>query len=180
MLALMVVLFLLEKSGVPLVLQLSFKGDVKRETLFLQQYGQSVAGPLTVLLVWQLDNDSKHWKCAGISVLAASVACFILKRLFGRVRPNRPDAGKFLGPSIKHANWRESFPSSHSACALAISVPLACFYHPAAWTFIGLAFVTALLRWVLDAHWPSDIWGGLSLGLISAAVTMHAFGYPLP
>lgn len=176
MLALMSLLLLLESKGVPLVLQLSFKGDIKRESQFLAQYGQSVASPLTVLLVWQLDPNSKHALAAAVSVCTASAGCFVLKRLFGRVRPNRPDAGKFLGPSFKHQNWRESFPSSHSACALAISVPLAYFYPPAAWTFLGLAFVTALLRWILDAHWPSDIWAGLALGFICGVVTLHAFG----
>ena len=80
MLGMTVVLLILERQGVPLVLQLSFKGDIKRESLFLQQYGQSVASPLMVLLVWQLDPNPKHALVALISVCSASASCFVLKR----------------------------------------------------------------------------------------------------
>ena len=63
----------------------------------------------------------------------------ILKRLIGRVRPGREDAGKFLGPTFRHANYRESFPSNHTACAVALSAMLAHLYPQAAYTFWGLA-----------------------------------------
>src|SRR6185295_735033 len=112
------------QRGVPLTLQLSFKGDVKRETLFLQQWGQSVATPLCAIAIWLLDtrpSDARLRVAIAliVAVCIASLMCFLFKRLLGRVRPNRPNAGKFLGPSLKHDNARESFPSSHSACAIA-------------------------------------------------------------
>ena len=108
-------MMVLEWRGVPTTLQLSFKGDVKRETAFLAQWGQSMATPLAALVVWQLDPTRRRDAVfLIIGVLIASVACFVLKRLLGRVRPNRENAGKFLGPSLKHANYRESFPSSLS------------------------------------------------------------------
>jgi undecaprenyl-diphosphatase len=107
-----------------------------------------------------------------IGVCIASIICFILKRLCGRIRPNRENAGKFLGPSFKHANYRESFPSSHSACAFALSVYLAQIYPAAAVTFWGLGIMTALLRYVLDAHFPSDVLGGVAIGYISAHVAL--------
>jgi undecaprenyl-diphosphatase len=175
--ALCLVLLTIEWLGAPWILQLSFKGDIKRESQFLAQYGQSVATPLAALLVWQF--DPAHWKYPIVIIVAvctASVSCFILKRLLGRVRPNREGAGRFLGPSITHANWRESFPSSHSACAVALSTTLTYFYPQAWFTFLGLAFITALLRWVLDAHFPSDIWGGIALGYASAMLIIRAFG----
>ena len=40
------VLMLLERSGVKTTYHLSFKGDLKRESAFLAQWGQSVATPL--------------------------------------------------------------------------------------------------------------------------------------
>jgi hypothetical protein len=124
-------MMVLEWRGVPTTLQLSFKGDVKRETAFLAQWGQSMATPLAALVVWQLDPTRRRDAVfLIIGVLIASVACFVLKRLLGRVRPNRENAGKFLGPSLKHANYRESFPSSHSACAIALSTFLAYLYPP--------------------------------------------------
>src|SRR6476659_3054891 len=93
-----VVLFVLESMGVPTTLALHFKGDIKRESRWLAQYGQSVCTPVAALLVWQLDPDPKLKPIMVIAcVVATSLACLIMKRLLGRVRPNRENAGKFLG-----------------------------------------------------------------------------------
>src|SRR5215203_1859695 len=49
------VLMALERLGLPTTLSLHFKGDVKRETRWLAQYGQSVCTPIAALLAYQLD-----------------------------------------------------------------------------------------------------------------------------
>ena len=176
LLAACAILMVLERRGVRTTLDLNFKGDVKRETRWLAQYGQSLCTPIAALLVYQLDPGSPttrlHRATALIgAVLAASIVCMLLKRTLGRVRPGRENAGQFLGPSLKHANYRESFPSSHSACAVALSVMLAIWYPAAAPTFWGLALGCAALRYFLDAHWPSDVLGGIALGYATAHAT---------
>jgi membrane-associated phospholipid phosphatase len=45
---------------------------------------------------------------------------------------------------------------------------LAHFYPPAAPTFWSLAISCAVLRYVLDAHWPSDVLGGITVGYAAA------------
>jgi membrane-associated phospholipid phosphatase len=175
--ALTIILLLVERRGVRTTLQLSFRGDIKRETAFLAQYGQSVCTPLVFILVWQLDPREYLAAFALLSAVAGTALVgLILKRLFGRVRPNRESAGAFLGPSFRHANYRESFPSNHTATSLALSAVLARFYPSAAVTFWALAAITALLRYVQDAHWPSDITAGLLLGYICAHYALVAFG----
>jgi membrane-associated phospholipid phosphatase len=174
------ILMVLERLGLPTTLELQFKGDVKRETRWLAQYGQSVATPVAALLVYQLDPSPKPgplYKALAVlaAVSASSVSAMILKRTLGRVRPGREHAGKFLGPALRHANYRESFPSSHSACATALSVVLAVLYPAAAPTFWGLAVACAVLRYILDAHWPSDVLGGMALGYGLAHATMHVW-----
>jgi membrane-associated phospholipid phosphatase len=169
LLAACAILMFLERLGLPTTLALQFKGDVKRETRWLAQYGQSVCTPVAALLVFQLDPGPTpiplHRALILIAgVLATSILAMLLKRLLGRVRPGREHAGHFLGPSFKHANYRESFPSSHSACAVALSVLLSLWYPAAAPTFWGLAIACAALRYLLDAHWPSDVLGGIALG----------------
>ena len=131
-------------------LSLSFKGDIKRETRWLAQYGQSVCTPVAALLILQLDprpwrtNPARRGACSCHDV--TSIACTVIKRLLSRVRPGRENAGKFLGPNWKHDNYKESFPSSHSACAVTLSVLLAVLYPQAAITFWGLAVLCAGLR----------------------------------
>src|SRR5215218_8750942 len=104
------VLLILESRGVRTTLNLQFKGDIKRESRWFAQYGQSACTPVAFILIWQMDPH--HLRAAmpvGVAVASTSVLVMILKRLIGRVRPGRENAGKFLGPSFEHANYRESF-----------------------------------------------------------------------
>ncbi|MFN4243806.1 MAG: phosphatase PAP2 family protein [Tepidisphaerales bacterium] len=163
-----VLLLLAEHLGARTTLNLEsrLKGDVKRESRWVAQYGQSVCTPVAALLVWLLDgvNGLRNGVIVLGSVLAASVLCMLLKRTLGRIRPGREGAGRFTGLSLRHANYRESFPSSHSACAVALTVTLVAFYPAAAPVLWALALGCAGLRYVLDAHFPSDVLAGVALG----------------
>ena len=165
------VLILVERSGVRTTLDLQFKGDIKRETRWFAQYGQSACTPVVGLLVWDLDDGRKALPIV-LAVTITAVAAMVVKRVIGRVRPGRENAGQFLGPTFKHANYRESFPSSHAACAVALSAMLAHTYPGGTMTFWALAAICAALRYVLDAHWPSDIVAGALLGYLVAEGTV--------
>src|SRR5271168_1393676 len=141
-------MMVMERRGLPTTLTLSFKGDVKRETRFLAQYGQLVCTLFTALLIWQIDKTRGLRICEALwsAVIGTTVVATIIKKLLGRARPRSEYAGKFLGPSLKHANYKESFPSSHSASALAYGTVLAMAYPSGAATFLGLAITCAVLR----------------------------------
>ena len=171
------VMMVLERRGLATTLTLSFKGDVKRETRFLAQYGQLVCTVFTAILIWQLDPDRRLQICKSLfaAVIGATVVATISKHLLGRARPRSEHAGKFLGPSFKHANYRESFPSSHSASAVAYAAVLSAAYPHAAVTFWALALLCAVLRYVMDAHWPSDVLGGIAVGYLAGIVAWRVF-----
>lgn len=164
-----VVALLVERAGVPVVRTFRFKGDLKRESQFLAQYGQGTCTFIIAWLVFLLDDRRFRWGLwPSIMVMVGTygtgflVGC--LKRLLGRVRPGREGEGRFLGPHLRHASWRESFPSLHAACAVALSVILAHLYPGAAWVFWSLAGICAALRYLLEAHWPSDVLAGVAMG----------------
>jgi membrane-associated phospholipid phosphatase len=172
-----IVMMLLERGGLPTTLKLTAKGDVKRETRFLAQYGQLVCTFFTALLIWQIDRTRGLQICKALwtGVIGVTIVATTLKRLLGRARPRSEYAGKFLGPSFGHANYRESFPSSHSACAVAYATVLAMAYPQAAITFWVLAILCAVLRYLMDAHWPSDVLAGIALGYWWGIVTWRIF-----
>ena len=174
-------LMVAERAGAPVVLALEFKGDLKRESRWLAQYGQGVCTLVAAGLMLLLDSRRlRHHLQPGVLLLivvfGTSLICTILKRLISRVRPGREDAGKFLGPTWRHANFRESFPSSHSASAMAMSLLLAKLYPPAAILFWALALICAALRYLMDAHWPSDVIAGIAVGLAAGAVAWRVMG----
>jgi membrane-associated phospholipid phosphatase len=171
------VLMAMERRGLKTTLALTFKGDIKRESRWLAQYGQFVCTAVAAALVWELDRAHRGVIVPVIVAVAMATAVATgIKRLVSRVRPGRENAGRFLGPSWSHANYRESFPSSHSASAVALSFMLARLYPAAAPTFWALALTCAVLRYLLDAHWPSDVLGGIALGYGAAEITFWAFG----
>src|SRR5436190_552898 len=79
LLAACVLLMLLERLGVPTTLALNFKGDVKRETRWLAQYGQSVCTPVAALLIYQLDPSAPavRLRRAIVLIVAVSVASIL-------------------------------------------------------------------------------------------------------
>jgi membrane-associated phospholipid phosphatase len=160
-----VVMLVLESRGLRTTLQLKMKGDIKRESAALAQYGQALVTPVAAWIVWC--RQPSDWRLPLMvigPVLVTSGGVAILKMLFGRMRPNRENAGKFTGPSFRRSNERESFPSSHSACAVALTVCLCQLWPPGFVPFWTLAIGTALLRYLMDAHFPSDVLGGCAIG----------------
>jgi len=165
-------LLVTERFGAPLTLQLSFKGDLKRESRWFAQYGQGACAMVIALLLWRLDSRPVFIPLL-LAVFLTALLAVMVKRTLGRVRPGREDAGSFMGPTIRHVSARESFPSSHTASAVAMTVVLAHFYPAATAIFWGLAVICAVLRYLMDAHWPSDITAGVALGYGVAAATLY-------
>jgi membrane-associated phospholipid phosphatase len=161
------VMMVLESRGFKTTLRLSFKGDIKRESAAVAQWGQSAVTPLAAWLVWC--REPANWRLfllVVLPVLATSIMVALMKRFCGRMRPERENAGRFTGFSWKRDNARESFPSSHSACAFALSIVLCQAWPPGMAVFITLAIITAVLRYLMDAHYPSDVLAGSAIGLL--------------
>src|SRR5258705_13624893 len=92
--ALAALLMIIERAGAPVVLALEFKGDLKRESRWLAQYGQGACTLVAAGLMLLLDSRRlKHNLQTGVLlvvlVFGTSLACTILKRILGRVRPGR-------------------------------------------------------------------------------------------
>ena len=151
--------------------RLALRRDWLREARFVSQYGQGTCVAVAVAVVACLDPAGRRARVAAVvgATLLSFAATHALKHLTGRVRPGRgrdgAAAGRFLGPHLRPRSWCESFPSSHAANAVALSAVLAAAYPAAAPVWWTLAAATALLRWLLDAHWLGDVLAGAALGL---------------
>ena len=151
--------------------------DWLREAAWVGQYGQGTCVAVVVLLVGLLDAI-RGWSAAAFvltATLGTWAAGYACKRAAGRVRPGGQKRGaipgEFLGFDRNAASWRESFPSSHAAGAMALSGALALLYPPAAPVFWALGAATAALRWLGGAHWLGDVLAGVALGLLGGWAT---------
>jgi len=108
----------------------------------------------------------------GIPGLAAN----LLKRIIGRTRPDFFANGGTLGFHTLANNYHyESFPSGHATTAFAAAMVLG-FLSPR-WFAVGLIYAVAicLSRVELGVHYPTDVFGGIVLGVLGAYAVRDAF-----
>lgn len=105
------------------------------------------------------------------SVLAVRLACGLIKRIVARLRPFEIMDGVRLpcGESLGF-----SFPSGHTTVAFVVAVILSLTFPKWRKVFYSLAVVVGLSRIYIGVHYPSDVIGGImvgvAVGLTSAAL----------
>ena len=119
---------------------------------------------------------------AGLRVLAAEALATGAKHLIKRsVRRSRPhvllDEGEYRAELAKPPRKPEqSFPSGHTAGAVAVAGALAPVYPSAAAPLYATAAAIGLIQTPRGAHYPSDIAAGAAIGAASAWAVHHLAG----
>lgn len=132
-----------------------------------------VLAPATVLLLVVFAEARARWWVWVGAMLLAPIAEATFKGLIGRPRPFDPSFG---------------FPSGHATAAATFFgavIYLAGALGPPTRTWVralaGLAIVlVAMSRVMLRAHWPSDVIGGVALGLALASAAALLARPPRP
>jgi membrane-associated phospholipid phosphatase len=171
-------------------------GDVRRELLALQQYGQFSVSLIVALIVALADpkNRGRLWEWLVSWGIAAAIV-FPMKVLVGRPRPKFDAPWSFPGPfgswplgldgsgrprGVHHAweLWAPissdlwSMPSSHTAYAVVMSALLARVYSRIAVVLFALAGVVGVCRVLFDGHYPSDVAVGAAIGFASVRLAV--------
>ncbi len=101
-----------------------------------------------------------------VILIADQLSSSVIKPLAGRLRPAHPDnliegARYLLGTRMSF-----SFPSSHAANNAAAAFWLTYQYPKSGFIFIPFALAVAFSRIYVGVHYPTDILGGIILGMM--------------
>jgi membrane-associated phospholipid phosphatase len=167
---------------------LSLPGDVRKAIHLCEVFGHGVGVGLILLTVYILDPAGRARLVRIVAcVLAAGLTADAIKMLVARTRPHALlDSGLDLsqanvlgtfGPLLPlwtegHAG--QSFPSAHAATAAGLAVALAWRYPQGRWVFALFAFLAGCQRVVAGAHFVSDVFWGLAIGLMVATLVAHS------
>lgn len=110
------------------------------------------------------DRMEESGKRGIYALAAAGILVQAIKHLVGRPRPEVMEAMGFsLGPSF--ASGFDSFPSGHATSAFALASTLTTFYPKARYPLYAYSILVCISRIYLGAHFFSDVFAGIILGL---------------
>ena len=145
--------------------------------------GNKIGDGLTLVLISLtiggigLWKNSAPWKFAGLySLLAHGISGLItqlLKHSLSRPRPRLMDTTQWeIGPTLE--SGLDSFPSGHTTASFSVAMVLAYYFPKGRVLWFGLASFNALCRVIKGSHFPTDILGGLLVGIGTGLVFVYA------
>jgi len=127
---------------------------------------------IAVILIISQKYRKVGFVLLGALLLSTMLGEGILKHIIRRLRPCATiPASKLL--ITKPLSF--SFPSGHTTSSFAAASVLSKFIHKYKFAFFILASAIAFSRVYLYVHYPSDILGGIVLGLICAKITIFYY-----
>jgi membrane-associated phospholipid phosphatase len=138
-----------------------------------------MAGML-LLLVYRVSSGDRLRTDRGMFILGCgAVAGFVaakLKMIFGRPPPDAPlNEGAYGFHFFNGGIGFDSFPSSHAAIAAGIAGALSAIWPAHRRMFLGLAAVVAATRFIIGAHYLSDVLLGCAVGLAIVVLIQTLF-----
>lgn len=124
-----------------------------------------IAGALAFGIYWIFKNKSWKvlWQLVASAILSRLIIAEFLKRALNRPRP-------FLTHSVNLLIARDtdgSFPSGHTTLLFPLAAIIYFYNKKLGWLFFILSFISCFARIFAGVHYPSDILGGIIIGIAS-------------
>ncbi|MGD9850476.1 MAG: phosphatase PAP2 family protein [Nitrospirales bacterium] len=145
--------------------------------------GNALGKGLTLVLIslgigaigFWLNSDRWKWACWHSLLAHGMSAVFtqILKHSLSRPRPRIMDTTPWdIRPSLE--SGLDSFPSGHTSGSFSVATVLAFYFPGAQVLWFSLAAFVSTCRVIKGSHFPTDILGGMLIGIASGLVLVYA------
>jgi membrane-associated phospholipid phosphatase len=142
---------------------------------------------MLLLMLYRAITGDRFLADRGMFVLGsgavAGFAAHILKIVFGRVPPDTlPFDGTYEFHFFYGGSGFDSFPSSHAAMAAGVAAAASALWPAYRVIFIVLAALVAASRFLIGAHYLSDVLVGFAVGLVTFVLVrtiFHLYGIQL-
>lgn len=135
--------------------------------------GSHLVAVSVALLIVGWSFSKPNFKSAGIETLLAhgiaALSANVLKHLLGRPRPKFAHSGEWQVAPSWASGW-DSFPSGHTTASFAVAAALARRFPSVGPLCYGAAILVGLSRVIRGSHFPTDVFGGAVLGLLSGSL----------
>ncbi len=139
---------------------------------FANYFGWVLIG---VLILFLIKNFRKYWKMTATAFISAVLARFIITEIIRWLCPRtRPFVLEQVNLLLPH-RLTGSFPSGHAAFFFAISLIVYFYNKKAGILFFIASTLICISRVFSGLHWPSDILGGVVVGLFAAWLIHRIF-----
>lgn len=125
-----------------------------------------------VFALWLVSRKNRSQHHAAFEVLWAAVVALVFTSIFaslmGRVRPFLVVDAIYPIHALIPPPLNTSFPSGHTATSVAMAAIIFLAHRRLGWLAIGAATLIALGRMAVGVHYPTDLMGGIVVGLLAA------------
>jgi membrane-associated phospholipid phosphatase len=156
---------------------IDWRGDPKKIVDLWEFFAHGFGAIVILGTLWWIDlRHRREIASAALFTLSVGLLANGLKYFIPRIRPLADSNG------ISTDNWlpffygsfwdstQRSFPSGHSATAVALAIGLSCVYPRGSFLFAVYAALACLQRVISGSHFPSDVLAGVAIALGCAAV----------
>ena len=158
-------------------------GDLRKFVEFGEVFGHGLGVAAIAIAIFHLD-PARRWALPRMLAIAFSggLAANVVKFLVVRTRPHAfdlatGDVWRTLGSwTWQRSSVNQSFPSAHTATAVAFAVALGAMYPQARRFFLALAVLVGVQRIVSGAHFTSDVCCGAAIGWLAASALLRLPG----
>jgi len=153
--------------------QHAMPGDLEKAVHLSEAFshGSGVIAIFLILLQVDLKNRKRLWNLASY-VLVVGILANAAKYFLPRLRPNSgidilevQSTWLPVLTGIGRKSYELSFPSGHSATAVALAISLSFLYPRGRWSFATIAVLALSQRIYCGAHYPTDCLAGVGIAV---------------